>query len=189
MTRSRGSKKENLRSEESLKIAQWNEKECLMQIYQVVRAIGLGVFVSSFLLLTVTPSHAATYEVKMYNKDPANKKKRMVFIPRILKIKPGDTVKFISVNKGHNAQTIKGMIPSGAKKWKSKIGKDFEVTLDKPGVYGYKCTPHYGVGMVGLVVVEGANWEANLEQAKSAKKVGKAKKIFKEIWAELEASK
>ena len=151
------------------------------------RSIGLAFFVGIFLCLTVTPSDAATYEVKMYNKDPANKKNRMVFIPRILKIQPGDTVKFISANKGHNSQTIKGMIPSGAKKWKSKIGKDFEVIMKTPGVYGYKCTPHYGVGMVGLIVVEGKNWRSNLEQAKKAKKVGKAKKVFKEIWAELEA--
>ena len=35
----------------------------------------------------------------MYNKDPDNKKKRMVFIPRILKIEPGDTVKFRSISK------------------------------------------------------------------------------------------
>ena len=26
-------------------------------------------------------------------------------------------------------------------------------TIDKPGVYGFKCKPHYGMGMVGLIVV------------------------------------
>ena len=113
----------------------------------------------------------------------------MVFVPRILKIQPGDTVKFISASKGHNTESIKGMLPAGVEKWKSKIGKDFELTLDKPGIYGYKCTPHFGVGMVGLVVVEGDNWQANLEDAKKAKKVGKSKKIFKEIWSELETMK
>ena len=77
------------------------------------------------------------------------------------------------------------MIPDGANKWKSKIGKDFEVTLQIPGVYGYKCTPHYGIGMVGLIVVEGNNWRANLQKAKKARKVGKAKKVFEEIWAEV----
>ena len=159
-----------------------------MKGYNLFRAVGLLFFLGTFLLLTITPSQAVTHEVKMYNKDPNDKKKRMVFIPRILKIKPGDTVKFISANKGHNSQTIKGMIPSDAKGWKSRIGKDFEVTLQTPGVYGYKCTPHYGVGMVGLIVVEGKNWKSNLERAKKARKVGKAKKVFKEIWAELGAS-
>ena len=157
-----------------------------MKIQNFIRAISLSFFVNTFLLMAINPSYAATHEVKMYNKDPNNKKKRMVFIPRILKVKPGDKVKFISVNKGHNAQTIKGMIPSGAKKWKSKIGKDFEVTLQVPGVYGYKCTPHYGVGMVGLIVVEGENWKSNLEQSKKTKKLGKSKKVFQEIWDELE---
>ena len=146
---------------------------------------SLAFSIISFMSVTALPSHAATYEVKMYNKDPENKKNRMVFIPRVLKVKPGDTVKFISSNPGHNSQSIKGMIPDGATKWKSKIGKDFEVTLQIPGVYGYKCTPHYGIGMVGLVVVEGDNWKSNLEKAKKAKKVGKSKKIFKEIWTEV----
>ena len=159
-----------------------------MKIQNFLRAIGLLLFVNTFLLVVITPSYAATHEIKMYNKDPNNKKSRMVFIPRLLKVKPGDKVKFISVNKGHNAQTIKGMIPSGAKKWKSKIGKDFELTLEVPGVYGYKCTPHYGVGMVGLIVVEGENWKSNLDQAKKVKKLGKSKKVFKEIWSELEMS-
>ena len=156
-----------------------------MKLHKMILAGSLVFLVSSFWALVATPSHAATYEVKMYNKDPNNKKNRMVFIPRLLKIKPGDTVKFISAQPGHNSQTIKGMIPSGAEKWKSKIGKDYEVKLQIPGVYGYKCTPHYGIGMVGLIVVEGENWKTNLDQAKKAKKIGKAKKVFKEIWTEL----
>ena len=133
-----------------------------MRIHKINMVCSLVFCISSFWLLTVIPSHAATYEVKMYNKDPENKKNRMVFIPRVLKIKPGDTVKFISENAGHNSQNIKGMIPNGAKSWKSKIGKDFELKLQVPGIYGYKCTPHYGIGMVGLIVVEGENWKSNL---------------------------
>ena len=156
-----------------------------MKSSNVITICSLTLLIISFMSLTSVPSHAMTYEVKMYNKDPKNKKNRMVFIPRVLKIKPGDTVKFISSNPGHNSQSIKGMIPDGAEKWKSKISKEFEVTLQIPGVYGYKCTPHYGIGMVGLVVVEGDNWRSNLEKAKKAKKVGKAKKAFKEIWTEV----
>ena len=160
-----------------------------MRIRNLINRSGLLILAVTCLMLSVQPSHAATHEVKMYNKDPDNKKNRMVFVPRILKIQPGDTVKFISASKGHNTESIKGMLPAGVEKWKSKIGKDFELTLNKPGIYGYKCTPHFGVGMVGLVVVEGDNWQANLEDAKKAKKVGKSKKIFKEIWSELETMK
>ena len=131
---------------------------------------------------------AETHEVLMLNKDPDDKKKRNVFIPSLLKIKPGDAVRFVSVDKGHNTESIKGMIPDGAEKWRSKISKDFELTFESPGVYGYKCTPHYSLGMVGLVVVEGDNWDANLEAARSAKQPGKARTEFDALWSALEAT-
>jgi plastocyanin len=38
----------------------------------------------------------------------------MVFEPALVKIEPGDTVKFVAANKGHNAETIKGLLPEGA---------------------------------------------------------------------------
>ena len=153
-----------------------------------LRVVGFALVIVALSVISISSSYAEVHEVKMYNKDPNDKKKRMVFVPRVLKINPGDTVKFISASKGHNTASIKGMLPKGAKKWKSKIGKDFELILDKAGVYGYKCTPHYGMGMVGVIVVKGDNWDANLESAKGAKKAGKSKKVFKEIWTELEAS-
>ena len=159
-----------------------------MNAWISMRAIGLALVIAVVSVISINPSYAEVHEVKMYNKDPNDKKKRMVFVPRVLKINPGDTVKFIASSKGHNSASIKGMLPKGAKKWKSKIGKNFELTLNKVGVYGYKCTPHYGMGMVGLIVVKGDNWDANLESAKGAKKAGKSKKVFKEIWTELGAS-
>lgn len=128
---------------------------------------------------------AETHEVKMLNKDPDDRKIRNVFIPSLLRIKPGDTVRFVSVDKGHNTESIKGMIPDGAEKWKSKISKDFELTFEKPGVYGYRCTPHYALGMVGVVIVEGDGWDANLEAAKGVRQRGKAKKVFDAIWSGL----
>ncbi|MEM7302161.1 MAG: pseudoazurin [Pseudomonadota bacterium] len=142
----------------------------------------------SSAFLVTRPSFAAgqTVEVKMYNKDPENKKNRYVFIPRIVKVKPGDTVNFVSVDKGHNSASTKGMLPEGAEPWKGKISKDIAVTFEKPGIYGYQCTPHRAVGMVGAVIVEGEGMANNLEAAKSAKQIGKARKVWKEIWAEIE---
>lgn len=137
----------------------------------------------------VTSAGAETHTVQMLNKDPANKKKRNVFIPAVLKIKPGDTVKFVSIDKGHNTETIKKMLPEGAKKWKSKISRDFEITYDKIGIYGYRCTPHYALGMVGLIIVDGEGWDAKLEELKKLKQSGKAKKVFKALWAEVDALK
>ncbi|MBK17312.1 MAG: pseudoazurin [Rhodospirillaceae bacterium] len=151
-------------------------------------ALTVVVATISFAVFSVE-THAETHVVKMLNKDPDNKKKRNVFIPSVLKIKPGDTVHFVAVNKGHNTQSIKGMIPKGAKTWRSKFSKDFKITFDKPGVYGYRCAPHYVLGMVGLIVVEGENWKANMAAAKKVKQHGRAKKIFNALWRELDKAK
>lgn len=125
-------------------------------------------------------------EVQMLNKHPENKKVRNVFYPRVVKVKPGDTVKFVSVKKGHNTESIKNMIPQGSEKWKSKLSKDFSITFEKPGIYGYRCTPHVTLGMVGLIIVEGEGMMDNLEAAKKIKQRGKAKKVWSEIWEEVE---
>ncbi len=125
---------------------------------------------------------AEVHEVQMLNKDPGNKKLKNVFIPAVLKIQPGDTVKFVSVNKGHNTQSIKGMIPEGAEKWKSKLSKDFEITFKQEGSYGYKCSPHYALGMVGLILV--GDYTSNFEAIKGKKVPKKARQIFEKLFAE-----
>ena len=37
-----------------------------------------------------------------------------------------------------------------------KMGEDVAVKFDQAGIYGVKCTPHYGMGMVALIVVGNA---------------------------------
>ena len=54
---------------------------------------------------------AAEVEVKMLNKGVEG---AMVFEPALVKVAPGDTVKFVATDKGHNAETIKGMLPADA---------------------------------------------------------------------------
>lgn len=149
-----------------------------------------GMVLIALVALTAPASIALaeTHEVLMYNKHPDNPKERNVFVPAFLKVKPGDTIKFVATDKGHNSQSIKGMIPEGAEKWRSKLNKDFELTLTKPGVYGFKCTPHLSLGMIGVIVVEGEGWDANLEAAKAVKMRGLAKKRFEAVWAELDAA-
>lgn len=125
---------------------------------------------------------ATTHVVEMLNKDPEDPKQRMVFKPAFLTIKPGDTVKFVSADKGHNSEIIDDMIPEGAEGWKGRINDDVEVTLEAPGFYGYKCTPHVGTGMVGLIVVEGDGMMDNLEAAQKVRHRGQAKKRFEALW-------
>ena len=151
--------------------------------------VGLGsVAMTGVVPSLVLADGHATHEVMMYNKDPDDPKRKMVFAPHIIQVNAGDTVKFVSAQKGHFSQSIKKMIPDGAEHWKGKMNKDMEITLTVPGFYGYQCTPHAGNGMVGLIVVEGEGKLDNLEAAKKVKHRGKAKKVFKAIWEEAEAA-
>ena len=140
------------------------------------RCKTLALFVASVLYMTI-PATAAEHEIRMLNKGSDNQ--TMVFEPAFLKIKPGDTVKFIPTDKGHNAEIISGMIPAGAAPFKGKMNQNLTVRFSKPGVYGYKCLPHYGMGMVGAVIV--GDPKANSVQAKAVSHPGKAKQVFASI--------
>jgi len=141
------------------------------------KTIMLGALVA--VLGAAGAANAAEIEVKMLNKGAEGV---MVFEPALVKINPGDTVKFVATDKGHNAEIIETMVPDGAKGFVGKMNEDLTVTFDKPGVYGYKCKPHYGMGMVGLVVVGDA---ANVDQAKAATHPGKAKQVFGNLFDKL----
>lgn len=139
------------------------------------RIIPVAVLAAAFS----TSAGAEEVAVKMLNSGPGGS---MVFDPPSVKIKPGDSVKFTATDKGHNVETIKGMAPEGAPEVKSQLGKDETVNFEKEGVYGFKCAPHYSMGMVALVVV-GSKLD-NLEQAKSAQLVPAAKKRLEPLLAE-----
>jgi pseudoazurin len=122
---------------------------------------------------------AADHEIMMLNK---GEKGVMVFEPDLIRIAPGDTVTFVATHKSHNAETIPGMLPEGAEPFVGKMNEDVTVTFTEPGVYGVKCKPHLGMGMVAAVVVGDP---VNLEEAKAVKNPGKAGKVFAEILGEL----
>ncbi|WMT73455.1 pseudoazurin [Bradyrhizobium sp. Ash2021] len=126
---------------------------------------------------------AAEVEVKMLNKGTEG---MMVFEPALVKIAPGDTVKFVAADKGHNAESIKGMLPDGAEPFAGKSGEEIAVKFDQAGIYGVKCMPHYGMGMVAMIVV---GTPANEEQAKAVLQVGKAKQVFAALFEKLAATK
>jgi pseudoazurin len=115
----------------------------------------------------------AEVEVKLLNK--GSEGAVMVYEPAFVKVAPGDTVKFVSTDKGHNAESIKGMLPEGAAAFVRKNGEDIAVKFDQEGIYGVKCLPHYGMGMVAMIVV---GTPSNLDQAKAVPQVGKAKQAF-----------
>lgn len=140
------------------------------------RTIALAALTA---MLLAGGAQAAEHEVRMLNKGA---KGAMAFVPDMVKAAPGDTIRFVPTDKSHNAEAIKGMLPDGVAVFKSKINEEFTVTLTQEGVYGIKCTPHYGMGMVALIV---AGDPVNLDAAKAVTHPGKAKKVFADLLAEL----
>ena len=113
----------------------------------------------SFICIDLT---SEAYTVKMLNQGATGV---MVFEPAFLKINVGDTVTFESTDAAHNSASIPGMIPSGASPWSGQISRNISVTFEIPGVYGYQCTPHAMMAMVGVIQVGDDN--SNIETAKN----------------------
>ena len=135
------------------------------------------------LMVMATSAFADNATVEMWNKDPDNKKRKMVFSQEIVTIDVGESVTWLATDKGHNVQMIDG--PDGFKlPGKSKVSKDITLTFDTPGVYVYVCTPHATMGMIGIVVVGEATPEA-IAAVEDAKLRGKSKKKFAALLAEL----
>lgn len=145
---------------------------------------GSIALVAAPVVLTPGQAVAAEHEVHMLNKGASGD--AMVFEPALIRIAAGDTVRFIPTDKGHNAESIRGMLPDGAELFKGAIGKEVDVTFTVPGVYGIKCLPHLAMGMVALVVVDDAS--PNLEAAKAVKNPPKAKERFDAMFAEIAAN-
>lgn len=131
------------------------------------------------LAFLASAAQAADHQVQMLNK---GEKGAMVFEPALIKAMPNDTVTFVPTDKSHDAESIKGMLPAGVEPFKGKLSEQITVTVPVEGVYGVKCTPHYGMGMVALIVVGNP---ANADEAKGVKHPGKAKKVFEELFAEI----
>lgn len=130
-------------------------------------------------LLLATTAFAETFEVKMLNKGTDG---AMVFEPAFIKAAVGDIINFVSPDKGHNAESIEGMLPDGVEPFKSKMSADYTLTLAAEGLYGIKCAPHYGMGMVALIQV-GA--PVNLDAAAAVVQKGKAKARFEPLFAQV----
>ena len=125
------------------------------------------------------PSLAAEVTIEMLNKDADGN--RMVYSQEIAKIEVGDTVTWLPASKGHNVEMISS--PNDMK-FKSKNGKEAKITFDAPGIYYYWCTPHKGMGMIGLVVV--GNDLSNIDDVANAKAIGKSKKKLRALLASLQ---
>src|SRR3546814_17257987 len=85
----------------------------------------------------------------------------MVYEPDHLSIAPGDTVKFLATDKGHNAAVIEGMLLYGAAVFNGNINEEIAVTLTAEGLYGVQFAQHYATGIAMSSEVGAARAKAN----------------------------
>ena len=149
-----------------------------------MKKVHKNVFILTILFfltnLTFSNSMAANVEIEMLNKQG---KESMVYSQKIVRINVGESVLWKASSKGHNVEFIKGGVPEGVEKFKSKFNKDVEYKFDIPGIYAYWCTPHKTMGMIGFVVV--GDDKSNLEAITKLRFSGKSKKLAKELFNSL----
>lgn len=131
----------------------------------------MRLFIALCLLFFSTHAYAADLTIEMLNK---RGDERMIYSEIVARVNVGDTITWKATDKTHNVEFIKGAIPEGAEPYKSKFNADAEYTFTKPGIYAYKCTAHFTMGMIGFVIV--GDDTSNLEQVKEVKYPGMAKK-------------
>ena len=134
------------------------------------------IFISLLLILFASNSMAADETIEMLNKSD---NEIMVYSKKIVRVDVGDTVFWKATDKGHNVEFIKGGVPEGVDKFKSKFNIDTEYKFTVPGIYAYWCTPHKNMGMIGFVVVGGD--KSNLENIKKIRFSARSKKIAPDL--------
>ncbi|MZR11625.1 pseudoazurin [Maritimibacter sp. DP07] len=138
------------------------------------------LLLSAALALVAFGAQAETYEVKMLNKGEAG---AMVFEPAFVQAQPGDVIRFVPTDRGHNVEDIDGMLPEGVEGFRTNFNEEFELTVDAEGLYGIKCTPHYTMGMVALIQV---GEPVNLDDVADLRQKGKAKARMADLIAQVQ---
>jgi pseudoazurin len=149
----------------------------MKNVFNKIIILSINFFLMS---LSASTSFAADATVEMLNKQG---KESMVFSKKIVKIDVGEKVFWKATDKGHNVEFIKGGVPEGVEKFKTKYNKDVEFKFEIPGIYAYWCTPHKSMGMIGFVVV--GNDKSNLDAIKAIRFSGKSKKLAPDLISSL----
>lgn len=129
-------------------------------------ALLAATVAAPLLPATRLQAQSATHEIAMLDMDPNDRRVRMVFDPPVLRLQPGESVRFVATHRGHNAQSLDGMTPWGAEPFRGRINEEIELTLTVEGTYGYVCQPHATMGMIGLILV--GDFMTNLDAVRAA---------------------
>ena len=107
----------------------------------------------------------------------------LIYNPLVVTIAPGDSVSWTNMST-HNTESLEGLIPEGAEMWVSDMSENYTRTFTQEGIYVYKCTPHFGAGMGGAIIV---GEPVNLEQIKNADAKGAAGRLVRKAISKAES--
>lgn len=113
---------------------------------------GLATAIKAPWLLAGGAGAASLFPVLSHAAEHTVSAMAVKFEPVFVYIEPGDRVDWVNMI-GHLIETIDSMVPEGTEKVITEMGKDVSHTFDKEGIYVYKCTPHWGARMGGIIVV------------------------------------
>jgi pseudoazurin len=123
---------------------------------------------------------ADEHVVEMLNKGPDGD--AMVFEPAVIHVEPGDTVTFIPVDRGHNVESVRGALPDEVAPFRGGMNQEFTIEIAETGVHLVKFTPHFGMGMIALIV-SGDDF-SNLASVEASLRPRKARQRFVTYLAE-----
>ena len=108
------------------------------------------VSVSVLLFLFVSTSiRAEEHLVKLLT--TASNGETMVFEPGFLQVSVGDTIVFEPADASHNAESF--FAPTSDANFYTEFGVTESIVMTQEGIYLYKCTPHFMLGMIGVIQV------------------------------------
>ena len=145
---------------------------------------GLAGAIIGLVWLVAIPNHAAAvgppHVIEMLN---THQGQMMAFSQPLMRVKVGATVVWKATDKTHSVRFVARAVPQGIKPLRGVFNEDAQYTFETPGVYVYKCPAHYGMGMIGLVIV-GEDLH-NLEAVKAIKLLPAAQKRLDILLASL----
>jgi pseudoazurin len=140
----------------------------------VIEAVTEEVVVETVAIVEEAPTDSQVHVVTAQG---------LKYAPLVIVIAPGDTVAWENMSS-HDTQAIEGLVPEGSEMWHSAMGENFQQTFSQEGIYIYKCTPHFGAGMGGVIIV---GKPVNLDAIKAAAVKGAAKRLVKKAIQAAEA--
>ena len=147
----------------------------LRRTFLSLMAVGAGMAMAG-------QARAAEHQVQMLDRGEGG---AMVFVPALVRARVGDTIRYVPTHRGHNAETIAGMLPPGVAVTRGAMGQEYVLTVTRPGVYGIKCAPHYGMGMIGLVVVGDGSPNRTAAEEVAGRAPGIARRRFADLFGRL----